>query len=137
MCSSDLATPTSYVNTTTYNGTGTTRQSVTGTDRTVNTASEDPSSYTLSASQPWIAWTVAIRPSTGLAITSVTPSSFDSGITGVVIAGSGFGASQGSSTVTIGSQAQTVTSWSATSITITTARGANSMGANSLKVTVV
>jgi hypothetical protein len=72
---------------------------------------------------------------TGLTITSVTPSSFDSGIAGIVIAGSGFGASQGSSTVDIGGQAQTVTSWSDTSITFTSARGSNSMGAASLKLT--
>jgi hypothetical protein len=74
--------------------------------------------------------------STGLTITSVTPSSFDSGIAGIVIAGSGFGASQGSSTVDIGGQAQTVTAWSNTSITITSARGSNSMGAGQLKVTI-
>lgn len=82
--------------------------------------------------------TMALREAvtTGLTITSVTPSSFDSGTAGIVIAGNGFGASQGSSTVTIGSQAQTVTSWSDTSITITSARGSNSMGAGQLKVTI-
>lgn len=74
--------------------------------------------------------------STGLTITSVTPSSFDSGIAGIVIAGAGFGASQGSSTVDIGGQAQTVTAWSDTSITMTSARGSNSMGAGQLKVTI-
>lgn len=73
----------------------------------------------------------------GLTITSVTPSSFDSGVAGVVIAGTGFGASQGSSTVTIGGVAQTVTAWSDTSITITTARGSQSMGAATLTVTKV
>lgn len=72
----------------------------------------------------------------GLTITSVTPSSFDSGIAGIVIAGAGFGASQGSSTVDIGGQAQTVTAWGDTSITITSARGSNSMGAGQLKVTI-
>ena len=73
---------------------------------------------------------------TGLSITSVTPSSFDDGRTGIVIAGSGFGASQGSSTLTIGGQAQTVTAWSDTSITFTSVRGSNSMGAQSLTVTI-
>lgn len=73
----------------------------------------------------------------GLSITSVTPSSFDTGKTGVVIAGSGFGSSQGSSTVTIGGVAQTVTAWSDTSITITTSRGSQSMGAATLTVTKV
>lgn len=72
----------------------------------------------------------------GLAITSVTPSTFDSGVAGIVIAGNNFGASQGSSTVDIGGVAQTVTSWSNTSITITSARGSNSMGAGQLKVTI-
>lgn len=79
----------------------------------------------------------AIKEATvsGLTITSVTPSTFDDGTTGIVIAGSGFGATQGSSTLTIGSQAQTVTAWSDTSITFTSARGSNSMGAASLKLT--
>jgi hypothetical protein len=81
---------------------------------------------------------VALKESapSGLTITSVTPSSFDDGIAGIVIAGAGFGASQGSSTLTIGGQAQTVTAWSNTSITITSARGSNSMGAGQLKVTI-
>lgn len=71
----------------------------------------------------------------GLSITSVTPSAFDDGRTGIVIAGSGFGASQGSSTLTIGGQAQTVTAWSDTSITFTSVRGSNSMGTRSLTIT--
>lgn len=82
----------------------------------------------------------AIAPSTGgagLTITSVTPSTFDSGVEGIVIAGTGFGASQGSSTVTIGSTAQTVTAWSDTSITFTSVRGSESMGAGTLTVTKV
>lgn len=104
-------------------------------------ASFDEADNTVSYTMPssgYAAIAVAIEQfvSSGLTITSVTPSSFDSGITGIVIAGSGFGASQGSSTVDIGGQAQTVTAWSNTSITITSARGSNSMGAASLKVTV-
>jgi hypothetical protein len=75
------------------------------------------------------------RTTAGLTITSVTPASFDDGKTGIVIAGSGFGASQGASTLTIGAQAQTITGWSDTSITFTSARGSNSMGAASLKLT--
>lgn len=71
----------------------------------------------------------------GFTITSVTPSTFDDGRTGIVIAGSGFGASQGSSTLTIGGQAQTVTAWSDTSITFTSVRGSNSMGTRSLTIT--
>lgn len=71
----------------------------------------------------------------GLTITSVTPSSFDDGKTGIVIAGSGFGASQGSSTVDIGGQAQTVTAWSNTSITFTSVRGSVSPGNATLTLT--
>lgn len=81
-------------------------------------------------------WAVKEIALSGLTITSVTPSSFDSGIAGIVIAGAGFGASQGSSTVDIGGHAQTVTAWTDTSITITSARGSNSMGAGQLKVTI-
>ena len=61
-----------------------------------------------------------------LSITSVTPSTFDDGTTGIVVAGSGFGASQGASTLTIGGQAQTVTAWSDTSITFTCAAATES-----------
>lgn len=95
-------------------------------------------SYTRSSNNTWCVAACAIEPAaaSGLTITSVTPSSFDSGIAGIVIAGSGFGASQGSSTVDIGGQAQTVTAWGDTSITITSARGSNSMGAGQLKVTI-
>jgi hypothetical protein len=90
-------------------------------------------------SAAYAAGAVAINEASagGLSITSVTPATFDDGRTGVVIAGSGFGASQGSSTVTIGGVAQTVTAWSATSITITTVRSSQSMGAASLTVTIV
>lgn len=59
-------------------------------------------------------------------ITSITPATFDSGRS-VTLAGSGFGASTGS--VLIAGQSQTVTSWSDTSITFTTVRGSQSLGA--------
>ena len=79
---------------------------------------------------------IALREaSSGLSITSVTPSSFDDGKTGIVIAGSGFGAFQGSSTLTIGGQAQTVTAWSDTSITFTSVRGSVSPGNATLTLT--
>ena len=58
-------------------------------------------------------------------ITSITPSTFDSGRS-VTLAGSGFGSVQG--TVLIGGVSQTVTSWSDTSITFTTSRSSQSMG---------
>jgi hypothetical protein len=69
----------------------------------------------------------------GPTITSVTPSSFDDGRSGIVIAGSGFGAVQDGRALTIGAVTQTVTAWSDTSITFTAVRGSNSMGANSVK----
>jgi hypothetical protein len=59
-------------------------------------------------------------------ITSITPATFDSGRS-VTLAGSGFGASEG--TVSIGGVSQTVTAWSDSSITFTTSRGSQSMGA--------
>jgi hypothetical protein len=59
-------------------------------------------------------------------ISTITPATFDSGRS-VTLTGAGFGASQGS--VLIGGQAQSVTAWSDTSITFTTARGSQSLGA--------
>lgn len=78
-----------------------------------------------------------VAPSGGASITSVTPSSFDDAHAGIVVAGTGFGASQGSSTVTIGGITQTVTSWSDTSITITSETTGLSMGSATLTVTIV
>jgi hypothetical protein len=95
---------------------------------------------TLNNSFQWVSLTIVVKAAFsggGLSITSVTPSSFDDGRTGIVIAGSGFGASQGSSTLTIGGQAQTVTAWSDTSITFTSVRGSNSMGSATLTLTKV
>lgn len=45
------------------------------------------------------------------------------------VTGTGFGATQGTGGITIGGVAQTITSWSDTSITFTTVLGANSYGA--------
>lgn len=59
-------------------------------------------------------------------ISSITPATFDSGRS-VTLAGSGFGASAGQ--VFIGGVEQSVTVWSNTSITFTTSRGSQSMGA--------
>lgn len=59
-------------------------------------------------------------------ISSIAPATFDAGRS-VTLSGSGFGASQGS--ILIAGQAQTVTSWSDTSITFTTVRGSQSLGA--------
>lgn len=62
------------------------------------------------------------------AITSITPATFDAGRS-VTLSGSGFGTTQGS--VLIGGVSQNVTNWAAdgTSITFTTVRGSQSLGA--------
>lgn len=72
----------------------------------------------------------------GLSITSIVPSQIDTGES-VTITGTGFGASQGSSTVKIGADTQSVTSWNDTTIVFTAARGSQSMGAATLTVTKV
>jgi len=59
-------------------------------------------------------------------ISTITPATFDSGRS-VTLTGEGFGASQGS--VLIGGVAQNVNAWSDTSITFTSVRGSQSMGA--------
>jgi len=76
----------------------------------------------------------AIREgASGLSITSVTPSSFDDGVTGIVIAGSGFGSATG--TVAIAGVSQAVTAWADTSITVTSVLGTNKYGPTLIKVT--
>lgn len=62
--------------------------------------------------------TFTVSAPTTPTITSLTPSSGGPGIS-VVIAGTNFGATQSSSTVTFNAMLATVTSWSATSITAT------------------
>lgn len=64
---------------------------------------------------------------TGPSISGVSNASPANG-SSLTITGSAFGASQGSGSVTIGGVAQTVTSWSDTSITVTVARGTNKYG---------
>lgn len=70
---------------------------------------------------------------TSIEISSVTPSTFADGDTGVTIAGSGFGATQGTGKVELGDSsdyatatlvAQTVTAWADTSIDFTVVQGA-------------
>lgn len=82
------------------------------------------------------AFSFAIAPAsaTGLSITSVDPSQIDSGES-VTITGTGFGASQGSSTVKIGADTQAITTWNDTTIVFTASRGSQSMGAATLTVT--
>ncbi|WP_435165842.1 glycosyl hydrolase [Paenibacillus glycanilyticus] len=72
-----------------------------------------------------------VTPS-GPSITSLSPSSGSAGST-VTVTGSGFGASQGTSSIKFGSAAAAVTSWSNTSITATVP---SSLAAGSYNVTV-
>lgn len=67
-------------------------------------------------------------------IASISPAAFDDGKP-VTLTGSGFGASQGS--VLIGGVAQNVNTWSDTSITFTTVRGSQSLGACRVDVVVI
>jgi hypothetical protein len=69
----------------------------------------------------------------GVTISNVTPTTLANGQTGITITGTGFGATQGSGQVRIGTSnsnpatgavAQAVTAWSDTSITITAVQGA-------------
>jgi hypothetical protein len=64
------------------------------------------------------AWELAAAAA-AFVINSVTPNVLYEGLTGVVIAGSGFGAVQGTKTVYLDDKLQTVTAWADTSITIT------------------
>lgn len=69
----------------------------------------------------------------GLTITSITPSQIDSGES-FTITGAGFGSTQGLSLVQIGGVTQTPTSWSDSSITCTATRGSQSMGNATLTI---
>jgi hypothetical protein len=76
---------------------------------------------------------------TAATITSVTPSTFVNGQTGIVITGTNFGASQGTGSVVISptddeldaaAVEQTVDTWGDESITITAVRGSLAVGTN-------
>jgi len=86
----------------------------------------------------WVIGALSLNASTGggggLSITSVTPSTFSPGDT-VTIAGTGFGATQGASTLDVGGEAQTVTSWSDTLVRARATRGALAYGAYTLTLT--
>jgi IPT/TIG domain/Glucodextranase, domain B len=100
-----------------------------GTSVTVNDSAPTADAYNLSL--------VEIRPVATVAapaITSLTPTTGPAG-SSVTIAGSNFGATQGTSTVTFGGAAATVTSWSATSITAAVP-GSVALGAVPVVVTV-
>ena len=81
--------------------------------------------YTIQLDPNWIAtgtYTVRVLLSR-VEVTSVSPPSAPIGST-VTIAGSGFGASQGSSTVTFNGVAATASAWSSTSVTVNVPAGA-------------
>lgn len=71
--------------------------------------------------------------------TVTSPTSLTHGASGVVVGGTGFGASQGAGKVELVSGAtvvaQTVTNWTDTAITITVAAGPFNQGRISLRVT--
>ncbi len=86
---------------------------------------------------PWLFWS-------GPDLNAVTPTLFDHAQTGVTLTGAQFGATQGTGTVELGDsadyatankQAQTVTAWAATSITITANLGSLGPGARWVFVT--
>lgn len=82
-----------------------------------------------SAGGYWGVYSIAIRPAaTGPAITSVSSATPREGAS-LTITGTNFGASQGSGDVKINGVAQTVTSWSDTSIAVTIVLGTNKFGA--------
>src|SRR4029453_16766588 len=81
--------------------------------------------YTIQLDPNWIAtgtYTLRVLLSR-VEVTSVSPTSAPIGST-VTIAGSGFGASQGSSTVTFNGVAATASAWSSTSVTVNVPAGA-------------
>ncbi len=90
-------------------------------------------SWTAGSTRDNVTIVINVGPVTGLSITSVTPSSFDDGVSGIVVAGSGFGSATG--TVAIAGVLQTVTAWSDTSITVTSVLGTSKYGPALIKVT--
>jgi YD repeat-containing protein len=66
---------------------------------------------------------VSFTVTSGISISSITPTSGNTG-SSVIIAGSGFGTSQGGSTVNFNGASGTVTSWSGTSISVSVPAGA-------------
>ena len=100
-----------------YEGVGGSDQPATGT----STTSTWSATATYSTSFDWAVagLDLAAGGAAAFVINSVTPNVLYEGLTGVVIAGSGFGASQGTKTVYLDDKLQTVTAWADTSITIT------------------
>ncbi len=83
-----------------------------------NGATYSYSAFSYDASQNYSSAAHTQARPLGVAIASISPNRGYTG-TAVVITGSGFGSSQGTSTVTIGGVSAAVTAWSDTSITMT------------------
>ncbi|HXJ06004.1 MAG TPA: IPT/TIG domain-containing protein [Candidatus Acidoferrum sp.] len=97
-------------------------------DRIVTATGSLNATAVLDKVQPWIMQMVAFRAATGAvapAITSLNPTTGPVG-TSVIITGTNFGATQGSSTVAFNSTTATPTVWSATTITVPVPLGATS-----------
>jgi hypothetical protein len=80
-----------------------------------------------------IHWAVREVAASGLSITNITPTVIDTGDS-VTVTGSGFGGSQGSSVIRIGSVVQTATSWADGQIVFTANRSTDSMGAATFRL---
>jgi hypothetical protein len=111
-------------------------------DRSLNALSEDPGPFALSASQPWLAYTVAVDPASpeppAAPVLNTVTGTIENGAS-VVISGDGFGATQGTGGVVITDAStwpggtvvgQTETAWAAGSITVTLVQGGFSTLAN-------
>jgi hypothetical protein len=66
----------------------------------------------------WFPKRLTILATGGMTITNVVPTVLYEGLTGIIITGTGFGASIGTKTVYLDDKLQTVTAWADTSITI-------------------
>jgi hypothetical protein len=135
---------TNFLRTASATGTGTCEMC--SSWRTITATSEDPGTADqTNTNEEYITHTVAVRPpASGPHITDAGDEDFRDGETSVGITGINFGASQGSGKVELGDsatygsankQAQTVTAWGDTSITITVALGSLAPGTLYLYVT--
>lgn len=121
-----ISAPASYTDLTNQTGYG-----LATAERQLNAASTDPGTFS-SANTTWAAFTLAVRKAIVPTITSVTPDEVYDGLTGVVVAGTNYEASQGTGGVeladgidydTATKVAQTETAWGATSVTFTVSKG--------------
>lgn len=78
---------------------------------------EDPRAQ-YASNDLWLPKRLTILATGGMTITNVVPTVLYEGLTGIIITGTGFGASIGTKTVYLDDKLQTVTAWADTSITI-------------------